>query len=344
MSKIYTTEFKLKVVQEYQKGEKGSTILGHETNIHPSMVLSWYHLYEEHGIDGLQTRRTSPSYSKEFKEKVQSELRNKVSINYLKTKYRLSPSTLKRWSVECGVAKSVKRIISREELRSEYSLNRLLNYFCMSRSTFYENLKPQKDKYKEIKSIVRAKKYNSFTGSVSGTAVENILHRDFSTTAINQKWTTDVTEFKVCGKRIYLSGIMDMHSKELIAHTVSFSPNMKLIMRMMKLAYRKTGNPKNVIIQSNQGWQYRHASYKQFLKKKKAIQSMSRKGNCLDNAVIENFWGILKTEWFYLNNFDSVDIFLEQLESYIHYFNYERNSSVLDYRTPIEVRMKSMVA
>ena len=259
----------------------------------------------------------------------------------------------------------------------------------MSRSTYYENIKPQKDKYKEIKSkildiyyksnmrkgyrwitsdlkklgyninhktvlrlmqqlgiksIVRAKKYNSFTGSVSGTAVENILHRDFSTTAINQKWTTDVTEFKVCGKRIYLSGIMDMHSKELIAHTVSFSPNMKLIMRMIKIAYKKTGNPKNVIIQSDQGWQYRHVSYKHFLKKKKAIQSMSRKGNCLDNAVIENFWGILKTEWFYLNDFDSVDIFLEHLESYIHYFNYERDSSVLNYRTPIEVRMKNMVA
>ncbi len=259
----------------------------------------------------------------------------------------------------------------------------------MSRSTFYENLKPKKDKYKEIKSkildiyykskrckgyrwitsdlkklehninhktvlrlmqqlgiksVVRAKKYNSFAGCVSGSAVENILHRDFSTTAINQKWTTDVTEFKVCGKRVYLSGIMDMHSKELIAHTVGFSPNMKLIMRMIRLAYRKTGNPENVIIQSDQGWQYRHASYKHFLKKKKAVQSMSRKGNCLDNAVIENFWGILKTEWFYLNDFDSVDTFLGQLEAYIHYFNYERESSVLNYRTPIEVRTKKMIA
>ncbi|WP_234970064.1 IS3 family transposase [Treponema berlinense] len=275
------------------------------------------------------------------------------------------------------------------ELRSGYNLNRLLKYFNMGRSTFYENLKPQKDKYKEIKSeildiyyksnrrkgyrwitsdlkklgyninhktvlrlmqrlgiksVVRAKKYSSFTGSVSGTAVENIPGRDFSTTEINQKWTTDVTEFKVCGKRVYLSGIMDMHSKELIAHTVGFSPNMKLIMRMIKLAYRKTGNPKNVIIQSDQGWQYRHVSYKHFLKKKNAVQSMSRKGNCLDNAVIENFWGILKTEWFYLNDFDSVDTFLEQLEDYIHYFNYERDSSVLNYRSPVEVRTKKMVA
>lgn len=74
MNKKYTTEFKLKVVQEYQKGEKGSHILGHEMNIHPSMVLSWYHLYKEHGIDGLRTRRTNSPYSEEFKKKVQFEL------------------------------------------------------------------------------------------------------------------------------------------------------------------------------------------------------------------------------------------------------------------------------
>lgn len=195
-----------------------------------------------------------------------------------------------------------------------------------------------------IKSIVRAKKYSSYTGAASGTPVENVLKRDFSTTGINQKWTTDVTEFKVCGKRIYLSGIMDMHSKELIAHSVSFSPNMKLIMKMIKAAYRNAGNPKGVIIQSDQGWQYRHVSYKCFLRKKKAVQSMSRKGNCLDNAVIENFWGTLKAEWFYLTKFHSIGYFLEQLEAQIHYYNYERDSSVLNYRTPIEVRNENLVA
>lgn len=195
-----------------------------------------------------------------------------------------------------------------------------------------------------IKSIVRAKKYNSYTGCVSGTAVENVLKRDFTTTDINQKWTTDVTEFKVCGRRIYLSGIMDMHTKELIAHTVSFSPNMKLIMKMMKTAFKVTGNPKGVVVQSDQGWQYRHISYKCFLKKKKAVQSMSRKGNCLDNAVIENFWGTLKAEWFHLEKFHSVEQFLEQLETQIHYYNYERGSSVLNYRTPVEVRNKLLIA
>ena len=194
-----------------------------------------------------------------------------------------------------------------------------------------------------IKSIVRAKKYNSYTNTGSGTSVKNILNRDFSTSRINQKWTTDITEFKVCGRRIYLSGIMDMHSKEIIAYSLSFTPNMKLIMNMIKMAFRKMRNPKGVIIHSDQGWHYRHKSYKGFLKKKKAIQSMSRKGNCLDNAVIENFWGILKTEWFYLNKFDSIESFLEQLESYIHYFNYERDSSVLCYRTPIEVRYTNMI-
>ena len=107
----------MKVVQEYLKGEKGSGVLGHELGIHPSIILNWYNLYKQHGIEGLKTRTTNPAYSNDFKEKVKAELRNKVSINFLKTKYRLSPSTLKRWSVECGMAKkSVTRVISREEL------------------------------------------------------------------------------------------------------------------------------------------------------------------------------------------------------------------------------------
>lgn len=118
MNKKYSTGFKLKVVQEYQKGEKGSCVIGHEMNIHPSMVLTWYHLYVQHGIEGLQTRLTNTSYSKEFKEKVQSELRKKVSINFLKTKYRLSPSTLKRLGVECGMGNSITKIISTEELNA----------------------------------------------------------------------------------------------------------------------------------------------------------------------------------------------------------------------------------
>lgn len=195
-----------------------------------------------------------------------------------------------------------------------------------------------------IRSIIRRKKYNSYTGAAGGTPVANLLKRDFTTTRINQKWSTDVTEFKVQGRKIYLSGIMDLYTKEIIAYSIGFSPNMKLIMTMIKQAYKRTGNPKNVIIHSDQGWHYRHISYKAFLKKKKAIQSMSRKGNCLDNAVIENFWGTLKSEWFYLEKFTSVDEFIHGLENYIHYFNYERDSAVLGYCTPVEVKNKILVA
>ena len=265
----------------------------------------------------------------------------------------------------------------------------MLEYCGVKRSTFYANIKPTFDKYREIKlqildiyrksgkkkgyrwitsdlrkcgfiinhktvlrlmqqlgikSIVRAKKYNSYINETSGIGVENILKRDFSTTGINQKWTTDVTEFKVCGKKIYLSAVMDMHSKEIIAHSVSFSPNLKLVMSMIKIAFKKIKNPSGVIIHSYHGWHYRHISYKNFLRKKGAVQSMSRKGNCLDNAVIENFWGTLKSEWFYLNKFSSVEIFLEQLEHYIYYFNYERDSGVLNYRIPVEVRNEKLVA
>lgn len=153
MNRKYSTEFKLKVVQEYQKGEKGSHILGHEMNIHPSMVLSWYHLYKEHGIDGLRTRRTNSPYSEDFKEKVQFELRNKAPVNFLRAKYHLSPSTLKRWRLECDMAKkTVARIITREEHKGtkDSEIKELLEQL--------EYAKMENDILKKLAALVQARK------------------------------------------------------------------------------------------------------------------------------------------------------------------------------------------
>ena len=192
-----------------------------------------------------------------------------------------------------------------------------------------------------IKSIVRAKKHNSYINETSGIGVENILKRDFSTTGINQKWTTDVTEFKVCGKKIYLSAVMDMHSKEIIAHSVSFSPNLKLVMSMIKIAFKKIKNPNGVIIHSDHGWHYRHISYKNFLRKKGAVQSMSRKGNCLDNSVMENFFGILKKEMFYGHKFNSATQLINEIKDYIYYYNNHRIKMKLKGLSPIEYRTQA---
>lgn len=194
-----------------------------------------------------------------------------------------------------------------------------------------------------LKAQRKRQHYHSYKGNV-GKVAPNIINRDFNTSGPNQKWTTDVTQMRIKDKWVYLSPILDMFNGEIISYTISSRPDLSMVMTMLNKAFQSRDIHGNLIIHSDQGWHYRHKSYKGFLKKKKAIQSMSRKGNCLDNAVIENFWGILKTEWFYLNKFDSIESFLEQLESYIHYFNYERDSSVLCYRTPIEVRYTNMIA
>lgn len=192
-----------------------------------------------------------------------------------------------------------------------------------------------------IKSVVRAKKYKSYKGGIwSNCEIPNILQQDFSTTKLNQKWATDVTEFRVKDTRIYLSGIMDLYNKEIIAYTIRFSPKLEMVTDMITIAFNKRKNSKNVIVHSDQGWHYKHKKYVQLLNDFGAKQSMSKKGCCLDNAVIENFWGTLKCEMFYLNKFNSVKEFVKELKAYIHYFNYERKSQVLGYCTPIEFGSK----
>ena len=124
----------------------------------------------------------------------------------------------------------------------------------------------------KIKCQVRIKKYHSYKGEV-GKVAPNLLERNFSTTAPNEKWVTDVTEFSLFGQKLYLSPILDLQH------------------------YRKLLNDNGI------------------------IQSMSRKGNCLDNAVMENFFGILKSELLYLKEFDSIEQFKQELIEYLDYYN-----------------------
>ena len=145
-----------------------------------------------------------------------------------------------------------------------------------------------------LKSQIRRVKYRSYRGEVGKTA-PNILARDFEATRPNQKWATDVTEFKVADRKAYLSPIIDMFNGEIIAYTISDHPDLKMVMDMMHSAKRKIKNTDGVMLHSDQGWHYQHMQYQQTLKKYGMVQSMSRKGNCLDNAVMENFFGIMKS-------------------------------------------------
>ena len=137
---------------------------------------------------------------------------------------------------------------------------------------------------------VRMKKYRSYKGE-AGKIAPNLLNRDFRAEKPNQKWVTDVTEFSLFGEKLYLSPILDLHSSDLVSYAISDRPVLSLVTTMLDEAFAKIADGTNLILHSDQGWQYQHRQYQRMLQKKGVRQSMSCKGNCLDNAVIEIFLG-----------------------------------------------------
>ena len=162
---------------------------------------------------------------------------------------------------------------------------------------------------------VRMKKYRSYKGEV-GKIAPNLLNRDFRAEKPNQKWVTDVTEFGLFGEKLYLSPILD-----LVSYTISDRPVLSMVTTMLDEAFAKIPVGTNLILHSDQGWQYQHRRYQRMLREKGIRQSMSRKGNCLDNAVIENFFGLLKSELLYLQEFRSMEHFKLELIEYLDYYN-----------------------
>ena len=172
----------------------------------------------------------------------------------------------------------------------------------------------------KIKCRVRIKKYHSYKGEV-GKVAPNLLERNFSTTAPNEKWVTDVTEFSLFGQKLYLSPILDLHSSDIVSYTISDRPVLSMVIDMARQALAVQPPRAAPLRHSDQGWQYQHKHYRKLLNDNGIIQSKSRKGNCLDNAVMENFFGILKSELLYLKEFDSIEQFKQELIEYLDYYN-----------------------
>lgn len=191
-----------------------------------------------------------------------------------------------------------------------------------------------------LKCMVRIKKYRSYKGEI-GKIAPNILKRDFHASAPNQKWTTDITEFSLFGTKLYLSPVLDMYNGEIISYNISERPVLGQVMDMLDKAFEKIPDNTNLIFHSDQGWQYQHKQYQKRLKDKGIQQSMSRKGNCLDNSVMENFFGLLKSELLYLRDFESIEEFKIELENYIDYYNNKRIKEKLKGLSPVQYRIQS---
>ena len=190
---------------------------------------------------------------------------------------------------------------------------------------------------------VRMKKYRSYKGEV-GKTVPNLLNRDFHAEKPNLKWVTDVTEFSLFGQKLYLSPILDLHNGYLVTYTISERPVLNMVTSMLNKAFESILDGTDLILHSDQSWQYQHKQYQQMLKCKGIQQSMSRKGNCLDNAVMENFFGLLKSELLYLQEFESMEHFKQELLDYLDYYNNRRIKAKLKGLPPAIHRQQALSA
>lgn len=186
-----------------------------------------------------------------------------------------------------------------------------------------------------LKAVIRVKKYKSYKGK-EGIIAPNILNRDFISDKPERKMVTDVTEFRVCNKRIYLSPLIDLNTSEIISYSVSYSPSVQFVIEMLEKGLQKDKYD-NLVIHSDQGFQYQNKKYQNFLTERNIKQSMSRKGNCYDNAKAENFFSQLKAEFFHVNEFNTIEEFKKELDKYINYYNNDRIVSKLK-MAPVEYR------
>ena len=190
----------------------------------------------------------------------------------------------------------------------------------------------------------RKRKYSSYQGTI-GKIANNHIKRNFEANRPNEKWFTDVTEFNLRGTKLYLSSILDAYGRYIVSYNLSLSPNSNQIIDMLDKAFKDNSNINNLIFHSDQGWQYQHSFYTKRLEEKNIIQSMSRKGNSLDNGLMESFFGILKTEMFYgqEKNYRDIEELKLAIEEYIDYYNNKRIKVKLKGLTPASYRNQSLL-
>ena len=206
----------------------------------------------------------------------------------------------------------------------------------------------------QVTSFTRkSRRYNSYRGKV-GTVAPNRIRRRFKTCIPHQKITTDTTEFKyyeidekgrVTAKKLYLDPFMDMFNGEILSFSIDKHPSAQNVMSALEQAIEVTSDcPYRRTFHSDQGWAYQMKAYSNRLKRERIFQSMSRKGNCLDNSVMENFFGILKQEIYYGVVYYSFEELKSEIERYIKYYNEERIKERLGWLSPVQYRLRYLAA
>lgn len=276
-------------------------------------------------------------------------------LDLSKSSYCYQVNTLKKEDKDADIKAKITDIYNKHKGR--YGYRRI--YLTLRNQGIIINHKKVKRLMKILGlfGVTPKAKYKSYKGDQNGTVKNQLLdkvvdeekhktfyERNFSTSKCNEKWTTDVSEFHIAAGKVYLSPILDMHNSEIVAYNISRSPNFEQTKNMLFQALYKFKDLTGLILHSDQGWQYQMKQYHKALKDKGIIQSMSRKGNCLDNCVMENFFGKMKNEMFYGHEFEfsTLDELELAMHEYIKYYNEERIQVKLKGLTPVEYRNQAL--
>lgn len=241
-----------------------------------------------------------------------------------------------------GLKREIKTVFDQSHARYGHRRVRLAlkrQGICVSRKLVAKLMKQEH----LVCQVRKKKRYNSYRSNQSNAA-GNVLNRDFTATKPNQKWVSDVTEFRVGNQKLYLSPIIDLYDHSVISYSISASPNLELTNSSLRKALHQAQPGPGMIMHTDQGFQYQHHSWKALLANYNATQSMSRKGNCHDNAMAENFFAHLKAELFYQHAFTNTEDLANQIQDYIHWYNNQRIQQRLEGMTPNEYRNHALVA
>lgn len=212
-------------------------------------------------------------------------------------------------------------------MKTSYNLKRI--YRIMNENNIKSRIRKKRRNYKYFKAQVVA---------------DNILSRKFDSNKLDEKWLTDVSEFKILtGEKLYLSPILDLCSKRIVSYTYGSSNNNALVFEMLDkaIASHPEATP---LIHSDRGYQYTSKMFRKKLDDYNATQSMSRPGKCIDNGPMEGFFGTLKSELFYLNKYNSIDDLKKDIDNYILFYNNNRYQKKLKNLSPNQYREQILSA
>lgn len=259
----------------------------------------------------------------------------------------LNPASYYKWKKHKKSAREilneeilVEMITIYEEHNKTYGYRRIMDEYNKVHGTHYNEKRFHRlAKLAGLQAIIRRKK-PVYHGHTEEQTAENILSRDFSAEYTNEKWLADVTEMVYGhGEKLYLSAILDLKARDIVAYAISRSNNNHLVFTTLDLALEKYPDA-HPLFHSDRGFQYTSKSFRKKLNAAGMVQSMSRKGKCIDNGPMEGFWGILKAEMYHLNTFDSYESLENAITAFIYYYNNKRRQRRLDRLPPLEYRRK----